>query len=328
MDRFAIVDLDFYKRHSLIGIFKNNWIFGVGHLVVTVCCIFLDIQRSSYGDVRCEYDAAIHGTGCNFKQRSGRNFRAVSGGQLILCIQAKGHSGDFAVTADTKEVILLHILCQRYDCFLALINHICGDFRDFNFLSRIGQFHILRLSIQHRAVACLGFHDGVLAQIQLDGFHRLVCQRGNGIHDLALGIAENTAAVNILGGNNVIDRTGQTLHFIDRLVHTVLFCHSSKYLASLADLDNSFLRHIGTQHFNDLYAVLVSGIIGNHIKVHGCRVKHIIFGCGYLHKIIALAIFKGFRGNQKALVIGVEGGNLCDLRIGVGHCDLFALRGV
>ena len=328
VDCFAIVDLDFYKGHSLIGVFKDNGIFGVGQLVVTVCCIFFDIQRSAHGDVRCEYDAAVHGTGSNFKQRPGRDFRAVSGGQLILCIQAKGHSGDFAVTADAKEVILLHILCQRYDCFLAFIDHICGDFRDFHFLPRIGQFHILRLGIQYRAVACLGFHDGVLTQIQLDGFHRLVCQRGNGIHDLALGIAENTAAVNILGGNNVIDRTGQTLHFIYRLVHTVLFRHSSEYFAGLADLDNAFLRHIGTHHFNDLYAILVGAVIGNHIKIDGCGVKHIIFGCGYLHKIIALAVFQRFGGNQEALIIGVEGRNLCDLRIGVGHCDLFAIRGV
>ena len=163
VDCFAIIDLDFYKRHSLIGVFKNNGIFGIGQLVMTVCCIFLDIQVSTHRNISCKYDAAVHGTGSDFKQRPGRNFRAVSGGQLILCIQAKGHSGDFAVTADTKEVILLHILCQRYDCFLAFVDHICGDFCDFHFLSRIGQFYIFRFSVQHGAVACLGFHDGVFS---------------------------------------------------------------------------------------------------------------------------------------------------------------------
>ena len=69
-------------------------------------------------------------------------------------------------------------------------------------------------------------------------------------------------------------------------------------------------------------------MIGGHIKVHRVGVQHIPIGCGHLHQRIVRAVFQSFRGDEIALVVGIEGIDHGHFRIGEGLGDERTIRAV
>ena len=165
-----------------------------------------------------------------------------------------------------------------------------------------------------------------LAQVEGLALGCPVLAGGDGVHYLARRVAQGAVqGVDVLQGGDFKHRTGQALHLIHRLVNALVFCHRGKYLAGLADFDDSFLGHVGLGDFNHRHAAFHAGIVLGHIKVNRGAVQHIAVGGLYFNQGISRAVFQLFRRYQIALGIGVERINGGRRRVSEGHFHLAAI---
>ena len=171
--------------------------------------------------------------------------------------------------------------------------------------------------------------DFIFSEVQRFAFYQPVFICGNGIYYLTCRITEGAVQRNhIFGGGDFIDRTGQALHLIYRLINAVAFGHCGKYLAGFADLDDPFLCHVGFGYFHYCHRAFLCCVVSGHIKVNRVSVQYIAIRCGYFHKGIPGTVFQLFRRHKIPLVIGVEGINRGRCRVGEGHFHLATVRTV
>ena len=266
----------------------------------------------------------------DFQKPVRRDHGTVCCGDVLLGIEAKGHGGDFAIHANAKGFILLQHLVKRHEGFLALIIEAGRGFGDFHLLACVHQLHVgdVLAGIYH-AVRELDFLHLEFAQVEGLALGCSVLAGGNGVHYLARRVAQGAVqGVDVLQGGDFKHRTGQALHLIHRLVNALVFCHRGKYLAGFADLDDSFLGHVGLGDFDHRHAAFLAGIVLGHIKVNRGAVQYIAVGGLDFDQGISRAILQLFRGDKVALGIGVERINGGRRRIGEGHFHLAAIRAV
>ena len=266
----------------------------------------------------------------DFQKPICRDHGTIRCGDVLLGIEAEGHGGDLAIHANAKGFILLQHLVQRHKGFLALVVEAGRGFGDFHLLACVHQLHVGDvLAGIHHAVGELDFLHLEFAQVEGLALGRPVLAGGNGIHYLARRIAQGAVqGVDVLQGGDFKHRTGQALHLIYRLVNALVFCHRGKYLAGLADFDDSFLGHVGLGDFDHRHVAFLAGMILGHIKVNRGAVQHIAVGGLYFNQRVPGAVLQLFRRYQIALGIGVERINGGRRRISEGHFHLAAVRAV
>ena len=178
----------------------------------------------------------------------------------------------------------------------------------------------------HHAVGELDFLHLEFAQVKGLALGRSVLAGGNGVHYLARRVAQGAVqGVDVLQGSNFKHRAGQALHLVHRLVNALAFCHRGEHLAGFADLDDSFLGHVGLGDFDHRHAAFFAGIVLGHIKVNRGAVQYIAVGGLDFNQRVPGAILQLFRGDKVALGIGVERINGGRRRVSEGHFHLAAI---
>ena len=168
-----------------------------------------------------------------------------------------------------------------------------------------------------------------LAQVEGLALSSSVLAGGDGVHYLARRVAQGAIqGVDVLQGGDFKHRIGQALHLIHRLVNALAFCHRGEHLTGFADLDDSFLGHVGLGDFDHRHAAFFAGVVLGHIKVNRGAVQHIAVGGLYFNQRVPGAVLQLFRRYQIALGIGVERINGGRRRISEGHFHLAAVRAV
>ena len=263
----------------------------------------------------------------DFQKPVCRDHGTVCCGDVLLGIEAKSYGGDFAIHANAKGFILLQHLVKRHKSFLALVVEAGRGFGDFHLLACVHQLHVGDvLAGIHHAVGELDFLHLEFAQVKGLALGRPVLAGGDGVHYLARRVAQGAIqGVDVLQGGDFKHRIGQALHLIHRLVNALAFCHRGEHLTGFADLDDSFLGHVGLGDFDHRHAAFFAGVVLGHIKVNRGAVQHIAVGGLDLHQRVPGAILQLFRGDKVALGIGAERINGGRRRVSEGHFHLAAI---
>ena len=174
-----------------------------------------------------------------------------------------------------------------------------------------------------------GFHlgDFVFSQIQRLALRHAICAGGHRIHHLTGTTAQRTIrGVDVRRGLDLIGCSRKSLHRIDRLIDPVRRRNRGKHLTGFGNLDDALLRVVAKLHCNDRHTAFLGGIIFGHIKLDRLMTEHIAVRSGDLLEGVALAKLQLLRRDEHAGVIGVEGVDGGNLRIGKGHFHLGAIR--
>ena len=174
-----------------------------------------------------------------------------------------------------------------------------------------------------------GFHlgDFVFSQIQRLALRHAICAGSHRIHHLAGAAAQRAVrSVDVRRCLNLIGCSCKTVHRIDRLIDTVRRRNRGKHLAGFGNLDDALLRVIAQLHCNDRHTAFLGGILFGHIELDRLMTEHIAVRSGDLLEGVALAKLQLLRRDEHAGVIGVEGVDGGNLRIGKGHFYLGAIR--
>ena len=163
----------------------------------------------------------------DFQKPVCRDDGAVRCGDVLLGIEAKGNSGDFAIHANTKGFILLQYLVKRHKGFLALVVEAGRSFGDFDFLACIHKLHLgdILAGVRH-AVRELDFFHLETAQVERLALGRPVLPGGDGVHHFARRIAQGAVRrVDVLQSCDLKHRARQAGHFVHRLINALVFLH-------------------------------------------------------------------------------------------------------
>ena len=125
--------------------------------------------------------------------------------------------------------------------------------------------------------------------------------------------------INIFCCTDLKHCAGQTLDRIDRFIDPVCFRDRPEYFAGLSDTDDTFLRHVGTGDFNQCDAAVLGRCVCGHIKIDRIGVQYIAIRGLDFRNGVALSERKHFRSDQIAFLVGVEGVDHRQFRIGVLH---------
>ena len=132
--------------------------------------------------------------------------------------------------------------------------------------------------------------------------------------------------INIFCCTDLKHCAGQTLDRIDRFIDPVCFRDRPEHFASLKDTDDTFLRHVGTGDFNQCDAAILGRRVCGHIKIDRIGVQYIAIRSLDLHNGVALPERKHFRSDQIAFLVGVEGVDHRQLRVGILHGNSGTVR--
>ena len=287
---------------------------------------FLDIVAAE-GNIALEHGFPVFVKGQNLNQSVCRNDRAVCCGKLLGGIEAEGHGGKLVIHTDTELLVLLQHLGKRNPRLLSVIAETGSGFGDLNLLPGIDKLCGMGVLVNDHAVG--GFHlgDFVFSQIQRLALRRAICAGGHRIHHLAGAAAQRTIrGVDVLRCLDLIGCSRKSLHRIDRLVDSVRRRDGGKHLAGFGNLDDALLRIVAKLHCNDCHAAFLGGILFGHIELDRLMTEHIAVRSGDLLEGVALAKLQLLRRDEHAGVIGVEGVDGGNLRIGKGHFYLGAIR--
>ena len=169
----AFIDKDLYQGGFLTSILKDNRIFLIRKDIGAVGCAFLDIiaAKRQVGSEGSAVTAGFHRRNRDHFQKSTcRDHAAICRRQVCGSIKSKGNILIFLVHAKTEQVIGLHCLEKCDIHFLSFVIKTCCCLCDLHGLTRIGQFHIFRLRIQHTAGRSLTFLQPVTAEIKEPAF--------------------------------------------------------------------------------------------------------------------------------------------------------------
>ena len=320
-DRVAAVDRDLDHLSFLRTVGKLEFILRVIQNVALVRTALLQViaaQRQVGTDRR----HAVIIKGHDLNEPTCRNDVPVAGNQVSLGIQTEGDVFQLAVHTDAEQLILLQHLAQGYFDLLALVIEITGSFRNGDLLTGVSQLHRLDCAVQNHSVRCGDFPDLIFSEIQFLARCYTVRPGRDRIHDLALCVMHDTVKrINIFCCTDLKHCAGQTLDRIDRFIDPVRFRDRPEYFAGLSDADDAFLRHVGTGDFNQCDAAVLGRRVCGHIKIDRIRVQYIAIRGIDLHNGVPFSERKNFRSDQIALLVGVEGVDCRQLRVGILHSD-------
>ena len=109
-------------------------------------------------------------------------------------------------------------------------------------------------------------------------------------------------------------------------MHLIVYYDRLEHLAGLGDMDDPFLRHVGTLYVHDGQTAFVRRVIFSNVEVNRVRAQHVSIRRLHLNQIVALTVSQGFRSNQITIFIGVEGVDYGVLRISEFHGNLGSIR--
>ena len=322
----SVIDGKLHNGDFLTGIGKGHRILLIGEHIVAVGADFSDIVAAE-GDIALEHGFPVFVKGQNLNQSVRRNDRAVCCGKLLGGIEAEGHGGKLVIHADTELLVLLQHLGKRNPRLLSVIAEAGSRFGDLNFLAGVDKFCSMGSLVNDHAVG--GFHlgDFVFSQIQRLALRRAVCAGSHRIHHLAGAAAQRTVrSVDVLRCLDLIGCSRKSLHRIDRLIDPVRRRNRGKHLTGFGNLDDALLRVVAKLHCNDCHAAFLGGRLFGHIELDRLMTEHIAVRSGDLLEGVALAKLQLLRRDEHAGVIGVEGVDGGNLRIGKGHFHLGAIR--
>ena len=322
----SVIDGKLHNGDFLTGIGKDHRILLIREHIVAVGADFLDIVAAE-GNIALEHGFPVFVKGQNLNQSVCRNDRAVCCGKLLGSIEAEGHGGKLVIHTDTELLILLQHLGKRNPRLLSVIAEAGSRFGDLNLLPGIDKLCGMGVLVNDHAIG--GFHlgDFVFSQIQRLALRRAVCAGSHRIHHLAGAAAQRTVrSVDVLRCLDLIGRSRKSLHRIDRLIDPVRRRNRGKHLAGFGNLDDALLRVVAQLHRNDRHAAFLGGILFGHIELDRLMTEHIAVRSGDLLEGVALAKLQLLRRDEHAGVIGVEGVDGGNLRIGKGHFHLGAIR--
>ena len=286
---------------------------------------FSDIVAAE-GNIALEHSLSVFIKGHDLDETVRRNDGAVCCGKLLGGIEAEGHGGKLVIHADTELLVLLQHLGKRNPRLLSVVAEAGSSFSDLDLLASVDKLCGMGVLVYDHAVG--GFHlgDFVFSQIQRLALRHAICAGGHRIHHLAGTTAQRTIwGVDVLRCLDLIGRSRKALHRIDRLIDPVRRCNRGKHLAGFGNLDDALLRVIAQLHCNDRHAAFLGGILFGHIELNRLMTEHIAVRSGDLLEGVALAKLQLLRRNEHAGVIGVEGVDGGNLRIGKGHFHLGAI---
>ena len=287
---------------------------------MVVGCDLLDVHLCTYGKVGHKYRLAVLVAGYGFNETVFGDDLAVSCGDVLRGIQAELDGGDFTIHTDTVFLVLFQGLGKVDFHLLSFIDESCGGGCDLDLLSGVGQLYGDGVAVQKHTVRCSDLTDFEFAEEQRLGGRRTVCTCGDGGNDVALLIAERTVeGYHIFGGSNLIDRTCQVLDLIHGLICSIGFHHRGEDLTGLGDGDRSFLRFVLLDYLDDGDAVFIGGVFLGHVKVDRSSIEDVTVGCLHLYKVIALTVRELFGCEERTVLVGVEGVDHGQRRVGVAH---------
>ena len=322
----SVIDGKLHNGDFLTGIGEGHRVLLIGEDVVAVGADFLDIVAAE-GNIALEHSLSVFIKGHDLDETVHRNDGAVCCGKLLGGIEAEGHGGKLVIHTDTELLILLQHLGKRNPCLLSVVAEVGCGFGDLNFLAGVDKLCGMGVLVYDHAIG--GFHlgDSVFSQIQRLALRRAVCAGGHRIHHLAGTTAQRTIrGVDVRRGLDLIGCSRKSLHRIDRLIDPVRRCNRGKHLAGFGNLDDALLRVIAQLHCNDRHTAFLGGILFGHIELDRLMTDHIAVRSGDLLEGVALAKLQLLRRDEHAGVIGVEGVDGGNLRIGKGHFHLGAIR--
>ena len=287
---------------------------------------FLDIVAAE-GNITLEHGFPVFIKRHDLDQSVRRNDRAVCCSKLLGGIEAEGYGGKLVIHTDTELLILLQHLGKRNPRLLSVIAEAGSGFGDLNLLPGIDKLCGMGSLVNDHAIG--GFHlgDSVFSQIQRLALRRAVCACGHRIHHLAGAAAQRTVrSVDVLRCLDLIGCSRKSLHRIDRLIDPVRRRNRGKHLTGFGNLDDALLRVVAQLHRNDRHTAFLGGILFGHIELDRLMTEHIAVRSGDLLEGVALAKLQLLRRDEHAGVIGVEGVDGGNLRIGKGHFHLGAIR--
>ena len=205
---------------------------------------------------------------------------------------------------------------------MTLVIEITCGFRNGDLLTGVSQLHRLNRAVQNHPVRRGDLLDLIFSEIQLLTRRHAVRPGRDRIHDLALCVMHDAVKrIDIFNSTNLKHCAGQALNRIDRFIDPVRFRDRPEYFAGLSDTDDTFLRHVGTGDFDQCDAAVLGCRVCGHIKIDRIRVQYIAIRGLDFHDGVALPERKHFRSDQVALLVGVEGVDRRQLRVGILHSD-------
>ena len=322
----SVIDGKLHNGDFLAGISEGHRVLLIREHIVAVGADFLDIVAAE-GNIALEHSLSVFIKGHDLDETVHRNDGAVCCGKLLGGIEAEGHGGKLVIHADAELLILLQHLGKRNPRLLSVIAEAGSRFGDLNFLAGVDKFCSMGVLVYDHAIG--GFHlgDSVFSQIQRLALRRAVCACGHRIHHLAGAAAQRTVrSVDVLRCLDLIGCSRKSLHRIDRLIDPVRRRNRGKHLTGFGNLDDALLRVVAQLHRNDRHTAFLGGILFGHIELDRLMTEHIAVRSGDLLEGVALAKLQLLRRDEHAGVIGVEGVDGGNLRIGKGHFHLGAIR--
>ena len=210
---------------------------------------------------------------------------------------------------------------------MALVIEITGGFRNGDLLTGVSQLHRLNCAVQNHPVRRGDLPDLIFSEIQLLARCHAVRLSRDRIHDLALCVMHDAVKrINIFCGTDLKHCAGQALDRIDRFIDPVRFRDRPEYLAGLSDTDDAFLRHVGTGDFDQCDAAVLGRRVCGHIKIDRIRVQYIAIRGLDFHNGVPFSEREHFRSDQVALLVGVEGVDHRQFRVGILHGNSGTVR--
>ena len=322
----SVIDGKLHNGDFLTCIGEGHRVLLIRENVVAVGTDFLDIVAAE-GDIALEHGFSVFVKGHDLDQSVRRNDRAVCCGKLLGGIEAEGHGGEFVIHADTELLILLQYLGKRNPRLLSVIAEAGSSFGDLDFLPGVDKLCGMDVLVYDHAVG--GFHlgDFVFSQIQRLAFRHAICAGGHRIRHLAGAAAQRAVrGVDVRRCLDLIGCSRKSLHCVHRLIDSVRRCDGGKHFAGFGNLDDALLRVIAQLHRNDCHAAFLGGILFGHIELDRLVAEHIAVRGGDFLEGEALAELQFLRRDEHAGIVGVEGVDGGNLRIGKGHFHLGTVR--
>ena len=230
---------------------------------------FLDVEFRANGDVGLKHRLTVFRTIDDFQQSVFRDHRAVCRRQILCSEQSELHREDFAVSADTEQLVLLQNFGETDFCLLTLVveRGFSGSHR--NIFAGIGQLHCFNFAADHHTIGGFFLTNFESSKIQRFCGRSAVPACLQTSHNLFILISEcSIRRIDISDRRNDIVSIRYIAYRVNRLIDAVCFRHGREHLAGLADRDGAFLCDI--MLFNHH-----SGLCAVHLERYGRGVKDI-----------------------------------------------------
>ena len=264
----TVIDCEFNDLYGLLSVSKLKAKFLITQNIMVISAALLDIvaaQRQVGGN----NSLTVFIKDNDFNQSALRNLSAIGRNNVGLGIETKGDVLQLSIHADAEEFVLLKSFLQTHFHFLAFVIEITGSFGDGDFLAGIHELNSLNFSVQYHGVRCCDFLDIVFTQIEFLTGGDSVRPSCNGVHKLALRVMHHAIqGVDVLCSTDLKDRTCKILYFVYRFVHLIVDDNRLEHFTGLGDMDDAFLRHIGTGHVHNGQTAFVRRVICSNVKVN------------------------------------------------------------